>query len=793
MIWYRAEAMSADIVLANGSLPRPRTSLIGREVEVAAARAYLLDDAVPLLTLTGPGGVGKTRLALAVAQRVAVRFADGVVWVDLAPLTDAGLVPASVAAALGVRPQAAGSSLDDLVRTLRARQILLLLDNCEHLLVTAAALAGTLLAHCPALQVLATSRALLHVRGEQVLPVLPLSVPPVSTTTLEAVRAAPAVDLFVQRAREADPRFTLTARNADAAAEICRRLDGLPLALELAAARTAMLSPAAMLDLMHDHLPVLGPGPRDAPTRQRTIHDTIAWSYDLLAPEEQAVFRRLAVFAGGWTLEAAAALCCLPPSETLDHLTAMVDQSLVQLSRREAALPRFTLLETIHEFAADLLVTHEEHESAHARHAAFFVDSCTRAAAAWPLAGPPPEALAWMEAEHPNIRAALAWLLETNAAEAALQLAIAAGDFWFTRGYVVEGTSWLRRGLEQDESLPPHLRARALTWIACLATRSLDRTALPESEASVALWAELGDESFDHAYAVLQLGVLIGLDADFARAEKLLGEAAERFRILDDRAMVTVAIANQANAARQAGALDRAAQYAELALQASREEAHPWPLAFSLMVYGDVMWARHDNASAVAHYQECLSVALAYGDQVRAGDALLRLGIIATHMGDPLRATHLFGAAEVIRETASQAGPRYIQADYDQAVTALDHQLGPEAMRHAWGSGRAFTIDNAVAEARALPRETLPPTSRPAAARNPAGARPAARGSGIDLTWREREVLALLCQRLTDVEIAAQLFISPYTVSKHVSNVLGKLGASNRREAAALAVRGGLI
>ena len=317
----------------NGAtLPVPRTRLIGRKVERATARALLLDEAGPLLTLTGPGGSGKTRLALAIAGDVADGFADGVVWVDLAPLADPALVPATVARALGIVPVAGLPLEEQLERELRPRQTLLLLDNCEHLVEAASDLTADLLHSCPAVQVLATSRAPLHHRGEQELPVEPfplplLDDPPAVLSANEAVR------LFVERAHAVAPRFALTQANAPTVAAICRQLEGLPLAIELAAARMRLLSPEALLAQMADRLRLLRGGPRDLPARQRTIRDTIAWSYALLTPPQQALFRRLAVFAGGWPLEGAAAVAGDSHSavhDVLDELGALVDQSLVR-------------------------------------------------------------------------------------------------------------------------------------------------------------------------------------------------------------------------------------------------------------------------------------------------------------------------------------------------------------------------------------------------------------------------------------------------------------------------------
>ena len=311
-----------------GSLPLARTRLIGREAERGAACTFLLEEAVPLLTLTGPGGVGKTRLVLAIAGDLARHFADGVVWVDLAPLTDPTLVPATLAAALGVTPALNQPLSDTLVYDLQPRQTLLVIDNCEHVLGETAELIAALLPACPALQVLATSRAPLHVRGEQVLPIEPLPLPDLDAD-LASLEANAAVRLFAARARAVRPGFRLEASNAPVIALLCRHLDGLPLAIELAAAHSAVLSPAALLAQMTDRLRLLADGPRDLPARQQTMREAIAWSYELLTAEEQAAFRALAIFAGGWTLPAAAAVLEQDERQTLTLLERLAAHSLV--------------------------------------------------------------------------------------------------------------------------------------------------------------------------------------------------------------------------------------------------------------------------------------------------------------------------------------------------------------------------------------------------------------------------------------------------------------------------------
>ncbi|HET8647697.1 MAG TPA: NB-ARC domain-containing protein, partial [Vicinamibacteria bacterium] len=328
---------------------------MGREAEIAAARGFLLEEGVPLLTLTGPGGVGKTRLALAIAADVSEHFSDGIAWVDLAPLADPDLVDVTVAATLDIASAPDRSVRDALLLHLRPAQRLLVLDNCEHLVAAVGGLVSALLNGCPALQVLVTSRAPLHLRGEQILPIPPLEVPPLGAP-LDVVRAAPASALFVQRARAVDPHFALSEENAAAVAAVCQRLDGLPLAIELAAARANLRPPEALLALFSRRLQELGAGPRDAPARHQTMQDAIAWSYALLSPEEQAFFRTLSVFAGGWTLEAAAAVCDLSLPDALARLEALIDQSLVvRVAGGESGTARFSMLETIRAFGLEQL------------------------------------------------------------------------------------------------------------------------------------------------------------------------------------------------------------------------------------------------------------------------------------------------------------------------------------------------------------------------------------------------------------------------------------------------------
>jgi predicted ATPase len=513
-----------------GEVPIPRTRLIGREAERTSARMVLLEDAAPLLTLTGPGGVGKTRLALAIAQDVATRFADGIAWVDLAPLRDPALLSSAVAAALGLTPSA-GSPVDEQLAThLRARQTLLLLDNCEHVLNETADLVGYLLSRSPAVQVLATSRAHLHVRGEQVLPVEPLPVPASAMLTLEEGAQNEAIRLFVERAHSVRPAFALTESNAPTVAALCRNLDGLPLAIELAAARITMLSPEALLVQLSDRLRMLGGGARDLPPRQQTMAATIAWSYDLLTPDAQDLLRRLSVFLGGFTWEAVQAVAGLEAREFIDidaRLTTLVDQHLVRWTGSDEN-SRFMILETIREYAWGQLTVSAGKTRARDAHAAYFL-SLAEESMPYLTSTADPAWLDRLEADHDNLLAALSWLADSGDVARTIRLAGALGWFWYYHGHFQEGRVWLERALNMDTedaggSAPVSARANVLVGLGVLLlTLGEGERAAALLAAGAALRRADGDD-LGGAYAKsLRGGALVSLGR-YDEAEKIFEE-----------------------------------------------------------------------------------------------------------------------------------------------------------------------------------------------------------------------------------------------------------------------------
>jgi non-specific serine/threonine protein kinase len=762
------------------SFPLPRTRLIGREAERATARAFLLDEATPLLTLTGPGGVGKTRLALAIASDLADHFNDGLVWVDLAPLADPALVPATVATSLGIPSGPDGSVRESLVTHLRTKQFLVVIDNGEHLLAAVGDIAAMLLVACPAVQLLVTSRAPLHVRGEQEFPVEPLT-PPLADLSDPAILADnAAVRLFAERAAAVWPAFRLEETNASAVAALCRHLDGLPLAIELAAARSKLFSPETLLAQMADRLRWLSDGPRDLPLRQRTIRDTIAWSYDLLTSQAQLLFRLFSVFVGGFTLDAArdvAKRSGQSGSDVIAAVAALVDHGLV---RRVGDGPatRFMLLETIREFGRQQLTERGEVNDAHEAHAAWCL---AFAESAEPHLGGPEQGpwLARLETEHDNLRAALTWWQEQGDARQGLRLATALLRFWDTRDYMSEGQPRLMAFLDlPGDAVSPEARARAL-----------------DAASELASWQGRHELAAQLAAEALCIQRDLASPAGIARAQWLLATNA---LAVGDIEQAQISIDEGLAVAHAAG--DRTGEALHLRLLGMLQRACGEPeRAIPFFEASNALWRELGARDELCNDLGELALAVGHlGDRIRARELWAEVLSLADEIGEawqvamylegqaelalqddrPVQAVRLLGAADAWRSKHDAPVIGYYPS-IKHAFVAARQRLGDEPFSAALAAGQRLSLDEAVREL-----QTAEPAVAPAAA-------PFARddASALGLTRREREVLALLCARLSDLEIAEQLFLSPRTVEGHVSHILNKLGVDNRRDAAAAAVR----
>jgi predicted ATPase/transcriptional regulator with XRE-family HTH domain len=747
-----------------GALPVPVTALLGREHAVSAVSTLLQGAEGRLLTLSGPGGVGKTRLAVQVAHSVQEHYADGVAFVDLTPLRAGQLVPAALAGALGVREQGGQPLRLALVAHLRERQVLLLLDNAEHVLEAVAAEAGALRAACPGLRLLVTSRVALHVQAEQVYPVPPLDVPaPGSSVSVAALEQVPAVALFVQRAQAVRPGFALSEANAEVVAALCRQLDGLPLAIELAAARVGVLPPGVLLSQLDRVLAVLASGPRDAPQRQQTLRDTIAWSYDLLTAAEHVLFRRLAVFAGGCTLEAAEAVCADGAEETevrgdvplLEGMSALVEAHLLLMEEEPDGAPRFRQLVTIRAYGLEGLAASGETAAVRRRHAAYYLALAEEAAAA--LAGPDQAAwLARLEREYDNLRAALDWAGDSAEIGVGLRLCGALWPFWQRHSHLSEGRRWLEQFLAAADAgtVALEVRAEALTGAAWLAHeqggltlanalfeegltlyRTLGQTgrvatalahrgmmarqqgeyvqAQAVVEESLALARAAGDR-VGTAYALFRLGLITREQGDYARATALYEECLAAYQALDDRSGVAVAILGLGDLARDQGDAVRVEAYCTQSLAICRELERYWATGYALNNLALAAAMQGDLARAQALAEEALALFRAHGLRGGTVELLITSGQIA----------YARGANERARATLAQGvalgwpgGPHWL------VVTGLE-----ELARVAVGAGdaaQAARLCGAAAEWRAMRGVPLEPFRRAACQATQAAARQA--------------------------------------------------------------------
>jgi predicted ATPase/DNA-binding SARP family transcriptional activator/DNA-binding CsgD family transcriptional regulator len=760
------------------NLPAARTSFVGRERELVEVKRAL--TMTRLLTLTGACGSGKTRLALEVAEDLTEAYSDGVWLTELATLSEGALVPQAVAATLGVREQPDRPLTATLVDVLRKKKMLLVLDNCEHLVDAAAHLVDTLLSSCPHLRVLATSREALSVAGEAKWPVPPFSLPDSrQPPTVEDLAGFESVRLFLERARSHHPAFVLTPRNVGAVADICRQLEGIPLAIELVAAWVGVLSVGQIATRLKDPLKILTAGSRTAPPRQQTQRGALGWSYDLLSEAERRLFNRLSVFAGGWTLEAAEAVGTgdgIDEDDVLELLSRLVNKSLAVAEANGDGALRYRMLELVRLYGLERLEASGEAEPIRRQHAAWFLELAEEAEPG--LKGAQQEAwLERLEREHVNLRVALSWSLERGETGPGLRLSGALGEFWHLRGHLSEGRRWLEATLAKDGVLPGPARAKALARAGCIAWVQGDyERSMALSEESLTLWRELGD---------------------------MAGAAA--------------ALSNLGWAALFQNQLERASTRAEEAVPLQRASGDMEGLARTLPIPGLAAAAQHDYEQAAALHEESLALArkvednfaiilslalgafvsLGLGDYGRVRDLCaegLELSrqlkmryLTATHLhisatvagsqGQPVHSARLWGAAEALREAVGTIFSPLDRHFYEPYIAAARTQLDKAAWEAAWAEGRAMTfeamIEYALSEERRAPTTTSTPEEPPAG------------GQQTLLTRREREVAALVGRGLTNRQISAELVLSEHTVATHVCKILKKLGLHSRAQIAA--------
>jgi predicted ATPase/DNA-binding SARP family transcriptional activator/DNA-binding CsgD family transcriptional regulator len=759
------------------NLPAPLTSFVGREKVVLEVKRSL--SMTRLMTLTGAGGSGKTRLALEVARDLVGTYPDGVWLVELAALSDPTLVARAVAAALGVRAQPDRSLMQTLCSHIGSGRMLLVLDNCEHLVDAAARFAKDLLSACPELRILATSREALGISGEILWPVPTLSLPdPEAALTVENLMGAEAVRLFVDRARSRLPAFELTRGNTRAVARICLELDGIPLAIELSTARMGALAVEQVAERLEDSLKFLSGSDRTVAPRHQTLRATLDWSYELLSQPERALFSRLSVFAGGWTLEAAEVVGAgdgVKEGDVLDLLSGLVNKSMVVID--PAGGPRYGMLEPVRRYGQERLGASGEADAVRRRHAYCYFELC-KEVEPW-LRGARQEVwLEQLEREYGNLRAALSWTLDRGEMDLGLWFGAALGESWYMSGNLSEGRRWLDAALAKSGDAPPTpARTKALLRAGWIAWEQGDyEGSVALSEESLRLSRELGDEVGAVA-ALSNLGWAALLVNDLEKASELAEEAVALGRGLDDTGGISRALLIPGLTAVASGDQDRAIALHEECLALAREVGDDVATALALGIGVFASLGQGDNQRAEALCEQ----SLAHPPRPRVLNAtIFQLHAAAALAGSQeilVRSARLWGAAESLRETIGATLSPVELRVHGPYIEAARQKLGEVAWEIAWTEGKAMTVEEA--EEYALSERAEPGRTRP---RRASGTKevPAVRQADDGLTGRQWEVALLVARGLTNRQIASELTVAENTVANHVAGIARKLNVPSR-------------
>ena len=760
----------ADLDLPAGNLPRELASFIGREREIAEITHRL--HGTRLLTLIGTGGIGKTRLALEVAERRGSDYADGARVVSFAPVSDEAIVAQTIVSVLGLRQERDRPPLETLCRRLETRHLLLVLDNCEHLLSGCATVVDALLRACADVRIMATSREPLGVAGEAVWAVPPLQLlDRRRDVSVDGLQASEAGRLFVERATSAQSRFALRADNARAVAEICWQLDGIPLAIELAAVRVRGLTVAQIASRLGDQLRLLSGGSRASPPRHQTLRAAIDWSYRLMSEGERLLFNRLSVFAGGWTLPAAEAVCSgagVESDSVVELLTQLVDRGLVQAEEQSGAM-RYRLFETLRQYGAEQLVLLGEEVRLRERHRAW----CLRVAEEgerdiW--RADQLECVARLEREQDNVRAALSWTLATDAdPDHGLRIAAAMVRFWDVHGDLREGMRWLC-----DLLALPGVRRATLGWARAVTARAYltilsgdGATGMALLDETLPFWQALGDPR-GLAMALFFRGLAIAWTAtDIQAAVPTFTESLGLARQRGPRWTAYFCLYCLGEAARLEGRLDDADALLSESLSLSSAVPDRWGAFHALYGLAFLNLERGDAALATTQAQQSLALCVELGDRRGSTYALDTLGCIAAADGHARRAARLFGAAAVLREPVGDFASATLQAARERALDAIRARLGEREFVAATAEGRRLSFDQTIALAR--------------------GVQPG-RKEADGLSSREREVAQLVARGMSNREIADTLVLTERTVESHLTHIFGKLGLRSRSQLTAWAI-----